>query len=209
VTVNLPFSVNVYGTPTIVAYVGSNGTLQFAGPQPKPFFFAQCVPVNPTMGGPFLNTLFPYYDDLRTDDLVACPDCGVFAQTVGTAPNRQFILRWKTTYFNHPGTAEFEVLLTEGSNTLSVIYGANDNNGLEAGTGIQKDLNVFTSFSCQQAVLTLGLRVNYIPTSCGSPTPTPTATATATATATPTPTLTPPPRTTPTPRPQPTPRPRP
>src|SRR6266700_3525880 len=70
VTVNLPFSVNVYGTPTIVAYVGSNGTLQFAGPQPKPFFFAQCVPVNPTMGGPFLNTLFPYYDDLRTDDLV-------------------------------------------------------------------------------------------------------------------------------------------
>ena len=46
---------------------------------------------------------------------------------LGTAPNRQFVIRWKTTYFNHAGTAEFEVLLTEGSNTLSVIYGANDN----------------------------------------------------------------------------------
>src|ERR1043166_6553213 len=68
--VNLPFSVSVYGTPTVVAYAGSNGTLQFAGPQTKPFFFAECVPVNPTQGGPFLNTLFPYYDDLRTDDLV-------------------------------------------------------------------------------------------------------------------------------------------
>ena len=48
--------------------------------------------------------------------------------------------------------------------------------GLEATSGIQQDLNVFTSFSCFEATLTPGLRVNYIPTSCGSPTPTPTAT---------------------------------
>ena len=55
-------------------------------------------------------------------------------------------------------------------------------------SGIQQDLNVFTSFSCNEATLIPGLRVNYIPTSCGSPTPTPngdpTATATTTATAT-------------------------
>ena len=84
-------------------------------------------------------------------------------------------------------------LLTEGSNTLSVIYGATGDNGL-TGTvsGIQQDLNVFTSFSCNEATLTPGLRVDYIPTSCGSPTPTATATATPTPTAifTPTPTAT-------------------
>jgi hypothetical protein len=155
------------------------------------------------MGGPFLNTLFPYYDDLRTDDLVTCPDCGIFTQTVGTAPNRQFVIRWKTTYFNIPGTAEFEVLLTEGSGTLSAIYGATANTGLTAASGIQQDLIQFTSFSCTEATLTSGLRVDYIPTSCASPTPTATATATST------PTATPAPRQTPTPRPQPTPRPRP
>jgi Kelch motif len=197
VTVNLPFSVNVYGTPTMVAYAGSNGTLQFAGPNPKPVFFAQCVPVFTNSGGPFLNTLFPYYDDLRTDELGTCPDCGVFTQTVGSAPNRQFIFRWKTTYFNHTGTAEFEVLLTEGSDVLSVIYGPSDNNGLDAGTGIQKDVTVFTSFSCSKAVLTPGVRVDYIPTGCGSPTPTPTATPTSTS------------RPSPTARPRPTPAPRP
>src|SRR5207248_6860643 len=86
--------------------------------------------------------------------------------------------------------AEFEVLLTEGSNTLSVIYGTTGDNGLTAVSGIQRDLNVFTSFSCDTPVLTPGVRVNYIPTGCGSPTPTPTATATATHTPTATPTAT-------------------
>ena len=67
-----------------------------------------------------------------------CPDCGIFTQTLGTAPNRQFVIRWKTNYFNSPpgpAQAEFEVLLTEGSNTLSVIYGATGDNGL---TGSQR-----------------------------------------------------------------------
>ena len=182
-----------------MATVGSNGDLQLtATPSEKLFFVLdQCVPVNPDPAshGPFLNTLFPYYEDLVTDESVGpCTGCGVFTQTLGTAPNRQFVIRWKTNYFNSPpgpAQAEFEVLLTEGSDTLSVIYGATGDNGLMGTSGIQQDLNMFTSFSCNQATLTPGLRVNYTPTSCGSPTPTPTATATATATATsPTPTAT-------------------
>ena len=168
--------------------------MQFtATPRDKLFYWAECVPVNPGSSGPFLNTLFPYYDDLRTDETGVCADCGIFTQTLGTAPNRQFVIRWKTTYFNHPGkgTAEFEVLLTEGSNTLSAIYGPTRNNGLGGNQRHPaRSESMFTSFSCFEATLTPGLRVNYIPTGCGSPTPTPTATftptATATATATPT-----------------------
>ena len=235
----LPFPVNVYGAPVSVATVGSNGDLQLtASPSEKLFYVLdQCVPVNPDPAshGPFLDTFFPFYADLRTDETGVCADCGVFTQTLGTAPNRQFVIRWKTTYFDFPGggTAEFQVILTEGSGTLSVIYGMTHDNGLTATlSGIQHDLNVFTSFSCNQAVLAPGVRVNYIPVSCGSPSPTPTATATATAqsptptatatatptatatataTATPTATSTPTatPRPTPTPRPPVTPRPRP
>jgi len=179
------------------------------------------VPVDPdpSQQGPFLNTFFPNYADLVTDESVGpCTDCGIFTQTLGSPPNRQFVIRWKANYFNSPpgpAQAEFEVLLTEGSNTLSVIYGVTGDNGLTAASGIQQDLSVFTSFSCFEATLTPGLRVDYIPTGCGSPTPTPTATATgtptatATATATATPTATAAPRQTPTPRPRPTPAPRP
>jgi hypothetical protein len=178
-----------------VASVGSDGDIHFTGPYNKLFWWPGCVPVDPGSGqDPFLNTLFPNYADLVTDESVGpCPGCGIFTQTVGTAPNRQFVIRWKANYFNSPpgpAQAEFEVLLTEGSNTLSVIYGATGDNGLTAVSGIQQDLNVFTSFSCNEAVLTPGVRVNYIPTSCGSPTPTPTATATATHTPTATPTAT-------------------
>ena len=226
----LPFPVNVYGTPVSVATVGSNGDLQLtASPSEKLFFVLdQCVPVNPDPAshGPFLDTLFPYYEDLVTDESVGpCTGCGVFTQTLGTAPNRQFVIRWKANYFNSPpgpAQAEFQVVLTEGSDTLSVIYGVTGDNGSMGTSGIQHDLNVFTSFSCNEAVLTAGLRVDYIPTTCGSPTPTATATATSTATstatatatstvtasATPTATLAPP-RATPTPRPRPTPAPRP
>ena len=188
--VSLPFPVNVYDTPISNAWAGSNGTLQFsAKPNAKSFFDRQCVPLALPNARPFLNTLVPYYDNLRTDDLAACPDCGIFTQTLGTPPNRQFVIRYKTTYFNHSGTAEFEVLLTEGSDTLSVIYGPSDNNGLEATSGIQQDTSLFTSFSCQEAVLTPDLRVDYIPTVCATPTPRPTAT----------------PRPRPAPRPRPTP----
>jgi hypothetical protein len=219
--ITLPFPVSVYGNPPVTdVAVGSDGDIHFPGPYNKLFWWAGCVPVDP-MGGqdPFLNTLFPNYADLVTDESVgACPDCGIFTQTLGTAPNRQFVIRWKANYFNSPpgpAQAEFEVLLTEGSNTLSVIYGVTGDNGLTAVSGIQQDLKVFTSFSCDEATLTAGLRVDYIPTSCGSPTPTPTATATTTATATATPTATATasasttPRQTPSPRPRPTPPPRP
>jgi hypothetical protein len=151
--------------------------------------------VDPGSGqDPFLNTFFPEYADLVTDTTVGpCPNCGIFTQTVGTAPNRQFLIRWLANYFNSPpgpAQAEFEVVLTEGSNTLSVIYGMSGDNGLTAVSGIQKDLNVFTSFSCDTPVLTPGVRVNYIPSTCGSPSPTPTATATVAASATPTATAT-------------------
>ena len=189
--ITLPFPVNIYGAPVSVATVGSNGDIQLtASPSEKLFYVLdQCVPVDPdpSSHGPFLNTLFPFYADLRTDvnPLQTCADCGVFTQTLGTAPNRQFVIRWKTTYFDFPGTAEFEVLLTEGSNTLSVIYGATHDNGLTATlSGIQQDLTHFTSFSCDQAVLTPGLRVNYMLPGCASPTPTPTATSSPTPTAT-------------------------
>jgi len=165
-----------------------------ATPGDKLFYWEQCLPITPDqgMGGPYLNTLFPYYDDLRTDEVGTCPDCGIFTQTLGSAPNRQFVVRYKTTYFNIPGgTAEFEVLLTEGSDTLSVIYGASADEGTTAASGIQQDVNQFTSFSCFAGSLTPSLRVDYeAPAGCGTPSATPTNTPAVTPTNTATPTAT-------------------
>jgi hypothetical protein len=204
--ISLPFPVTVYGTQVSVASVGSNGTVQLTNtPSIKPFYFMECLPVNPTQGGPFLDTMFAFYDDLRTDEVGTCPDCGIFTQTVGSAPNREFVIRGKHTYFNHAGTAEYEVRLPENSGTLSIIYGPSQDSGLLAASGIQHDLDVFTSFSCNQATLTAGLRVNYVPAGCpgGTPTPSPSPTATVAVTPTPTPTILPSPTVPPSPSPTP------
>ena len=158
--INLPFPVNVYGAPISVASAGSNGDIQFtATPSAKVFY---CGAVRAGESGPESQRSVPEYlvpvlcrSASPMKVCGPCPDCGIFTQTLGTAPNRQFVIRWKTNYFNSPpgpAHAEFEVLLTEGSDTLSVIYGATGDNGLTAASGIQQDLNVFTSFSCYQAV---------------------------------------------------------
>ena len=82
------------------------------------------------------------------------------------APNRVFVIRWNTTYFNHTGEADFQAVFTEGSNTISVIYGPSDNSGAEAIMGTQFDLTRFAQFSCDQGILTNGLRVNVVPSGC-------------------------------------------
>jgi len=168
VNVTLPFPVSVYGTPATSVDLGSNGEAQFTTGNPKLFFWDGCLPIDPGQGGPLDRTLFLYYDDLLTTmtGTNTCPGCGIYTQTLGAPPNRQFVVRWNTTYFNHNGEANFEMLLTEGSNAISVIYGANENNGAEAVAGIQRDTTTYTQFSCNQPVLVPGLRLIYTPQSC-------------------------------------------
>ena len=56
---------------------------------------------------------------------------------LGSAPNRQFVIEWRTTYFQRTGTANFEVILSEDTPTLSVIYGATADDGAQETSGIQ------------------------------------------------------------------------
>ena len=175
-TIALPFPVSVYGTSYNSAVVESNGTLQLTGN--TAFFTSGC---NPLPNANYERTLFPYYDDLRTDD-VSTPDCvnfpggcGIFTSVTGSAPNREFHIEWRTGYFGRPGTANFEVRLHESSTDINVIYGATVDNGAEETSGIQSSsAGPATQFSCGEPTLTNGLEVTY---SCaGGPTPTPTPT---------------------------------
>ncbi|MGA7733758.1 MAG: S-layer homology domain-containing protein [Chloroflexia bacterium] len=177
--VGLPFPVSVYGVVTNTVNVGSNGMLNFGSDQQN-IYTQNCVPVasNPP---PFTRTLFLYYDDLRTD--VMTPTHGIYTDVIGTAPNRQFIIRWQVTYFDTEvtGDANFEAVLTEGSDTLRVIYGETDPGG-DPGMGIQLNLGQYTSYACHVDPAE-GDTALYVPIGCGI---TPTATPVL-ATSTPTP----------------------
>jgi len=149
--VTLPFPVPVYATPFTSAYVSSNGNIQFNTDNGG--FSMGCTPL-PING---LDRAFiPYQDDLRTDE----SGDGIFTAVVGSAPNRQFIIEWRATYFGRTGTANFEVILPEDSGTLSIIYGATADNGAQETSGIQAaDIGTaFTQFSCGHPTLASGLR---------------------------------------------------
>ena len=86
-----------------------------------------------------------YQGDLLTDGA----NDGIFTTTTGGAPHRQFVIEWRTTYFQSAGTANFEVILPEDSATLSVIYGQTADSG---SAGDERDQasgqRGFTQFSC-------------------------------------------------------------
>src|SRR5213076_664155 len=123
-TVNLPFPVTIYGTPYTTTSAGSNGFVEFVGTNPN-IYTANCLPVRTGASSFFLSTLFAYYDDLRTDQPLT-ETLGIYSETIGTAPNRQFILEWHASYFDTSinQTANFEVVMHENSPVLSVIYGS-------------------------------------------------------------------------------------
>jgi len=174
VPITLPFSVSVYGTPFTNANVGSNGNVQFTTNNPN-YYGPLCMPIAGGGGG-YGMVLFPHYDDLMTimTGTNTCPGCGIYSNTIGTAPNRQFVLRWNTTYFRHDGEANFEVVLNENSPTISYIYGATADNGADATSGVQRNLGQYTQYSCQSPLLTTGTRLDFVPIGCGvTPTVTP------------------------------------
>lgn len=166
--VTFPFPITIYATAYTTGTVSSNGNLQLVGAVPN--LGAGCLP-----NAAFNKTIFPYQDDLKTTGT----SDGVFTTVTGAAPNRTFYMEWRTTYFSRAGTANFELVFPEGSTAFSIIYGATADNGAQETSGVQSSsTGPATQYSCLQATLTSGLRINYTLPSC--------VTATATTTATPT-----------------------
>jgi hypothetical protein len=151
--VPLPFTFTFYGTSYDEARVSSNGNLQFASSAST--FTNTELPNTDTN-----EAIFPYFDDLRTDT----SGHGVFVKTVGTAPNRVFIIEWRTSYFgNNDQEAFFEVQLEETTNEIYMVYGQTRDNGATATAGIQQAYGTtnFLQYSYNQAILTNENAVRY------------------------------------------------
>src|SRR5207244_6515732 len=93
------FPITFYCESQSNAAVSSNGNIQFS--VPADYFGADCLP------NVDLDTfIMPFQGDLRT----AGTAYGIFTDTLGTAPNRKFIIEWRTHYYGIPGTANFEAI---------------------------------------------------------------------------------------------------
>lgn len=173
--ITLPFTFYLYYQAFTSAQVNSNGTLQFIN---TPLFYSNtCLPI------PELTyTLFPYFDDLRTDGTSCSPSpCGIFTSVSGSVPNRIFNIEWRATYFTGLISTNFEIRLYEGTGYFEYVYGQTNGNAL---VGVQGTEDAFTQYSCGTPGPTSGQKISWSRIiSCE-----PTATATRTRTASPIPT---------------------
>ena len=124
--------------------------------------------------------LFPWWDDLYTDDDYGGGD--VFAETLGTAPNRIFIIQYDAVTHYDSEDADyvitFQAVLCETTNNivfqyLDTVFGdssypQNDNGG-DATIGIQESDSSALQYSFKSASLSDNMAIVFYPTS-GSPT---------------------------------------
>lgn len=169
VPVTLPFPTAVYSSvfPTgATIHVSTNGNVQFVASGASAESANTALPSAGSVARPFVAgapVLFPFWDnlDLRTTG------GGIYTQTLGTAPNRQFVIEWRGKHFNEAGTTQtvnFAVVLNEGATgaveyryvetgTLAAIAaGASATVGVQAAT----TGTTFTQSSLNQAVVNAG-----------------------------------------------------
>src|SRR4029077_12963580 len=200
--ITLPFPYTGCGMTYTSINVSSNGNAQFTTTDTT--FTNICLPWTDHNC-----TIFPYWDDLRTDNLgwAGCAPypggtCGIYTSVSGTAPNRIFYIEWRAVYFaNTAGMANFELRLYEGQTRFDVIFGTVTNGNSSATSGFQTDNTCFAQYFCNGAGGPPTGGWTTAPAGTPSPTPTATATATPTATVPPSPTPTPSIEDTPTPTP--------
>jgi len=148
-TVALPFSYTLYDQTFNAVNLSSNGNAQFTTLDTA--FTNQCLP--------WLThnyAIFPYWDDLRTDNLgwAGCTTypnglCGIFTSITGIPPNRIFNIEWRAVYFANTTTwANFELRLYEGQSSFDVFYGTVDFGNSSATAGVQKDDPSFDQYFC-------------------------------------------------------------
>lgn len=110
----LPFTFTFYGKPYARLYVGSNGLIGFG----YSGMYSSANTVLPTAYAPNA-AIYPYWDNLN-------PAAGGYVSTgtVGTAPNRKFVVSWVNVPRGYSTTVKLSVqaILTEDSNDIVFQY---------------------------------------------------------------------------------------
>jgi hypothetical protein len=168
------FPLRFYGQTATALCISNDGLLQYndatcippQGQEPPPgFSFNQDIPS--TYGTEVPTYLAPMWMNMGDGP------GGVFAQAIGTAPNRKFIVQWSDLYSYAIATtgASFEVVFNESDDTIRyeygpMLFGNTADNGAWSTVGLQGDPNgLYTKYSYYQPSLpsNSAIQWNYTP----------------------------------------------
>lgn len=162
--VALPFSITFYGTSYANVYVTTNGLVSFTGGSTA--WANTSIPGTASPNA----AIYPYWDDLYIDS----PTANIYTASLGSAPNRQFVVEWRNV--RHFGDATrrvgFEVILNENGDVQTMYKDVASGDGLEMGNsatvGIENQTGtVALQYSYNEGVLSTGLAVRYFKPSGG------------------------------------------
>ncbi|HEY6985550.1 MAG TPA: hypothetical protein VH375_05675 [Rhodanobacteraceae bacterium] len=167
--IGFPFT--FYGQTADQLTVSNNGGLLFdqgAGSHGREDYLS---PSNRTLPDRLIGpAILPFWDDLQQDYLDGIGN--VFVQTLGTAPNRRFVIEWFNLPVNGGGvdTVTLEAVLFEGSNDILFQYQDTDcgsatcDDGASATIGLNSDDTHAILYSFDQASLAGGRAILFHPT---------------------------------------------
>ncbi|GAA0723036.1 hypothetical protein GCM10010199_31250 [Dactylosporangium roseum] len=126
--VTLPFPVTFYGQTYSSVWVSTNGFVSFTDPGGAHPDNRAAVPDGVAPAA----TLYPFWDDLVVDG-----SASVRTATVGSAPNRRFVIEWRNVHIfgNLSQRVTFEALISENG-TVTFNYTGLDNAGERGATAV-------------------------------------------------------------------------
>ncbi|GAA3743659.1 LamG domain-containing protein [Micromonospora maritima] len=164
--ISLPFAMPFYGGSYNEAWISTNGALTFAEPS-DPWWLNGPIP-EPTE---FNLALYPFWTTLELDAASS-----VRTATVGTAPNRTFVVEWRNAGFEEDLTARvtFQAQISEDGAITFAYADILDGDELETGTyatvGIENGTgNRAVTYSYEEPTLSSGNGVTFTPTGVLTP----------------------------------------
>jgi len=153
--VTLPFPFTFYGTTATAIRVSNNGGVIFNATS------GDLSTANTDLGSASTdNLIVPLWDDIDSDT------GDVYYKTVGSAPNRRFVIEWyDRPRYNNIGDATFEMILYEGTNNIKFQYQDVDfgnptyDYGASATVGIRGSGSNYLQYSYNQPVISDGLAI--------------------------------------------------
>jgi hypothetical protein len=175
--VTMPFSFPFYGTTTNQLTIGNNGAINVGSPGSSVTYSNTALPGLIDSTNP-LPSILPLWDDFYTFN-----PGQVYYATLGTAPNRQFVIEYDAQLHfdgapDNTDSATFEVIIDEATGNFSFEYsdveytangafGGGDpavcDGGLCATVGVQQDGTIANQYSFMTASLHDGQSIAWSP----------------------------------------------
>jgi hypothetical protein len=156
-TVTLPFSFNFFGTPRTSVLISASGALSFN--TTNPYITNSCLPSSSMPTTPMIAV---YWEHLHPSS------GGVYTQTIGTAPNRRYVVQWNASHYGGGSTLlDVRAVLKEGKGDIDVCYvntttgSVSYDLGITSTSGIQSGTGTYLQYSCNTANVGAGLLLTY------------------------------------------------